>query len=156
MGRQQMRNGDNAHALDRRSFLKLSAGGAASLALLGVGTQLAGCSQQTASVADGYRWLTNADLSFIKVLIRGIAGPALATAGNDADTLVNEGARRADLCLDALAAPAQKQVRQLFDLIQWSPFRRLAGGVRQPWSEADRRVGQEGVSTCCVRWSPYQ
>src|SRR3546814_13665001 len=77
MGRQQMRNGDNAHALDRRSFLKLSAGGAASLALLGVGTQLAGCSQQTASVADGYRWLTNADLSFIKVLMRGIAGPAM-------------------------------------------------------------------------------
>src|SRR3546814_18085651 len=132
MGRQQRRNGDNAHALDRRSFLKLSAGGDASLALLGVGTQLAGCSQQTASVADGYRWLTNADLSFIKVLIRGIAGPALATAGNDADTLVNEGTSRADLCPDAHAAPAQKQGPQLFDHLQSSPVRRLDGGVSQP------------------------
>src|SRR3546814_19128830 len=93
MGRQQMRNGDNAHAMDRRSFLKLSAGGAASLALLGVGTQLAGCSQQTASVGAGYRWLTNADLSFIKVLISGIAGPALATAGNAADQIGGESCR---------------------------------------------------------------
>ncbi|HEY9544753.1 MAG TPA: hypothetical protein VIR56_02030, partial [Solimonas sp.] len=36
----------------------------------------------------------------------------------------------------------QKQVRQLFDLIQWSPFRRLAGGVSQPWSEASAADAQ--------------
>lgn len=137
-----MRNDDDAHALDRRSFLKLSAGGAASLALLGAGTQLAGCSQQSARVAKGYRWLTDADLPFIKVLIRGVAGPALLAARTDAGTLVDEAARRADLCLDALGAPAQKQLRQLLDLIQWSPFRRFAGGVSRPWSEASASDAQ--------------
>lgn len=126
----------STHALDRRSFLKLSAGGAASLALLGTGIQLAGCSQQTARVANGYRWLTDADLAFMKALIRGVAGPALLTAAADADVIVDEAAHRADLCLDALGAPAQKQLRQLFDLLQWTPFRRLAGGVSRPWPEA--------------------
>ena len=47
-----------------------------------------------------------------------------------------EGVRRADLSLDALGGPAQKQLRQLFDLVQWSAFRRLAGGVARPWEQA--------------------
>lgn len=127
-------------ALDRRGFLKLSAGGVASLALLSASTQLIGCAPQTARMASGYRWLNDADLAFIKVLIRGIAGPALATAG--ADTIVEEGARRVDLCAEALGAQAQKQLRQLFDLLQWSPFRRLAAGVSKPWSAASAADAQ--------------
>ena len=123
--------------VDRRGFLKLGLGGSIALATLGVGTQLAGCSQQAAAPAEGLRWLTAADLPFVKLLVAGVAGPALPTDAQAAETLIAEGVRRADIALDALGAPAQKQLRQLFDLAQWAPFRRLAGGVSRPWNEAD-------------------
>lgn len=127
---------DPSAALDRRGFLKLSAGGAASLALLGFGVQLSGCSQQTATVADGYQWLTAADLDFVRALVAGVAGNALPADAVVAQTLIAEGVRRTDVALAALGTPAHKEVRKLFDLLQWSPFRRLAGGVTRPWHEA--------------------
>ncbi|WP_028081669.1 hypothetical protein [Solimonas soli] len=129
---------DHAPAgIDRRGFLKLGLGGSAALALLGGGAQLAGCSAQTAAPAAGMRWLTAADLPFARALLMAVAGPALPADAQAARAIVDEGLRRADLALDALGAPAQKQLRQLFDLVQWSPFRRLAGGVSRPWAEAD-------------------
>jgi hypothetical protein len=123
-------------ALDRRGFLKLGAGGTAAFALLGAGVQLAGCSQQTARAADGFRWLTEADLAFARLLVAGVAGSALPADAAAAQAMIDEGVRRADLCLDALGTPAQKELRKLFDLVQWGPFRRFAGGVSSPWNEA--------------------
>ncbi|MFT4047904.1 MAG: hypothetical protein QM661_14595, partial [Solimonas sp.] len=80
--------------------------------------------------------LTRADLPFVRLLVAAVGGAALPADAQAAAAIVDEGVRRADLCLDALDAPAQKQLRQLFDLLQWAPFRRLAGGVGRPWTEA--------------------
>lgn len=125
-----------ATALDRRGFLKLGAGSAAAFTLLGASVQLAGCSQQAAPAAAGFRWLTAADLPFARLLVAGVAGSALPADPAVADAALEEGVRRIDICLDALGAPAQKEVRKLFDLLQWAPFRRFAGGVAKPWTEA--------------------
>jgi len=122
--------------LDRRSFLKLGLGSTAALAVLGGSAQLAGCSTRDRMPAQGFRWLTDADLPFMRLLIAA-SGPALAEDAQATAAIVEEGVRRADLALEALDKPAQKQLRQLFDLVQWAPFRRLAGGVSRPWREAD-------------------
>ncbi|NKF22160.1 hypothetical protein [Solimonas marina] len=122
--------------LDRRGFLKLSAGGATTLALLGAGVQLSGCSQRSAAVANGYRWLTASDIHFMRALVAGVAGNALPADPTAAGAIVDEGVRRADIELAALGAPAQQEVRKLLDLLQWTPFRRFAGGVTRPWAEA--------------------
>jgi len=121
--------------LSRRGFLQLTAAGAAALAVLGTATQLSGCSQQHSPAAAGYQWLTDADLPLLSVLIKSVAGPSLP-GGDAGAAVVTEGLRRIDLSCMALGGPAQAQLRQLFDLLQWAPFRRFAGGVAKPWPEA--------------------
>lgn len=124
------------HGLDRRDFLKLSAGGLASLSLLGLGTQLSGCSHPIGTPAAGFQWLQTEDLPLLRLLVAACAGPALPEATQSREATLQEGLQRLDQSLLALGTPAQQQLRQLLDLLHWAPFRRLAGGVSKPWSQA--------------------
>lgn len=122
--------------LDRRQFLKLSAGGAASLALVATGAQLAGCSSPPAATAGGYAYLTEADLALFRVLLPAVNGSVWPTAAIHRRGVETEALRRIDLCCAALDPAARAQTRQLLDLLQFGLFRRWACGVSMPWSEA--------------------
>lgn len=126
---------------ERRDFLRLSLAGSLSLAALGFGAGLSGCSRKSVASAAGYRWLNAEDLVFMRTLIAGVAGPALSP-GEAGRAEIEEGLRRADLSLSALGAPAQAEVRKLFDLLHWAPFRRFAGGVSRAWADADAQDAQ--------------
>lgn len=130
-----MNQADTGRGLDRRDFLKLSAGSLAAFTVLGGALQLSGCSRRNAPAAAGYQWLGAEDLPLFSLLIAVSAGPALP-GDAAAQGVIGEGLRRIDLACAALGGPAQQQLRQLLDLLHWAPFRRLAGGVTRSWPEA--------------------
>lgn len=118
--------------IDRRRFLQLSTGAAATLALLGASAQLAACGRGAAAAAPGYGFLTAADLVLFGALLAPVNGPALPV---DAE-LRAEALRRIDLACVGLEAPARAEARKLLELLHWAPFRRLACGVNTEWGAA--------------------
>ena len=117
--------------IDRRHFLKLTAGGMASLAVLGTSAQLAGCSSAVAP-APGHAFLTPADLALFAALLPVVNGEAFP----DAATVRDEALRRIDLACISLDPPARAEARKLLDLLHWSLFRRLACGFSADWTTA--------------------
>ncbi len=117
--------------MDRRHFLKLTASGVASLAVLGTSAQLAGCSRAVAP-APGQTFLTPADLALFGALLPVVNGAAFP----DDAAVRDEALRRIDLVCISLEAPARAEARKLLDLLHWGLFRRLACGFSADWTQA--------------------
>lgn len=117
--------------LDRRSFLKLGAAGAAALATVSFSAALSGCGRREHAAAQGFRWLRDADI----VMLRALA-PVVLDGVALADTDVEASLRRADHLLGRAGTPAQSEVRKLFDLLQWAPTRRFVAGLSHDWNQA--------------------
>lgn len=121
-------------ALDRRGFLKLSAGSAALLSAGVFTATLVGCANHEPP-AQGFVYLRAGDLALFAALAPVILDKALPEKDRKAhiDALL--------LGIDAtamrLGAPAQKQLYQLFDLLNTGLTRRLTTGITKPWAEAD-------------------
>ena len=81
--------------IDRRQFLKLSAGSTATLALLGASSQLTGCSAAVAP-APGLQFLTPDDVALFTALLPVVNGAAYPAA--DAAALCNGSTRLARCC----------------------------------------------------------
>ncbi|MEK6806611.1 MAG: hypothetical protein AABY95_08180 [Pseudomonadota bacterium] len=128
--------------MDRRSFLKLSLAGSAALSAAGLTATLTGCSGAP-TPATGFQFLRDADVTLFRALIPQVLdGIALDAAAAE------ECLRRIDLGCFLLEAPAQSEVRKLFDLLNTGLLRRLTTGVSKSWDQA----GAEEVQTFLARW----
>jgi hypothetical protein len=128
--------------LDRRSFLKLGLAGSAALSVVGLGAALTGCGKSEQAVAQGFRFLRDADLVLLKALV-----PVALEGRPDAGIAV-DGLRLLDELLLRAGTPAQAELRKLFDLLHLTPTRWLTTGVRKPWDQA----GADEIRAFLARW----
>lgn len=119
----------------RRSLLQAGVFGSVALATAGVAATLSGCGGHNAPAASGYQFLRDADLPLMHALIPAVLGSQLPAAGAERDRLLDDLLQRIDLSGHRLGPPAQKQVRQLFDLLNLRASRWALTGVGS-WEEA--------------------
>ncbi|HUP92618.1 MAG TPA: hypothetical protein VM074_10260 [Solimonas sp.] len=122
--------------LDRRTFLKLGAWGAAGLQTAGIAAALTGCHASDGAAAQGFRALRDADLALFRALVPAVVGKALPPDGAPREAMLGETLKRIDLAVLRLDPPSLKAATQLLDLLNMGLTRRLLAGVRQPWAEA--------------------
>lgn len=127
----------------RRSFLKVGVAGSVLLGTAGIGTALSGCGRSEQASAQGYRFLRDADLELLTVVMPVmLAGLPLDAQTGTAALHVLDG------LLVRAGAPAQGELRKLFDLLSFGPTRGLTTGVWRSWSEAST----EDVERFLRRW----
>lgn len=138
------------HAIDfsRRNFLKLGATGSAALATVSLTATLAGCGARDQAAAQGFRFLRDADLELFRALIPVIVAGALPEPAVEREPLIAETVRRVDDACYRLGAPAQAQLYQLFDLLDFRLTRAAATAVLGRWSEA----GPGDIEAFLQRW----
>lgn len=129
--------------LDRRDFLKLSLTGSAMLAAGGAVATLSGCSGRSEPPAQGYFFLRTADVTLFTALLPQLLSSMPLDAANFSEVL-----RRIDGACVLAQAPAQAQLRKLFDLLNTGLTRRLTTGVRGDWSHASA----EDIRAFLQRW----
>ncbi|AEI81944.1 hypothetical protein CNE_BB1p05240 (plasmid) [Cupriavidus necator N-1] len=108
----------------RRSFLKAGVAGSVLLGTAGAGMALSGCGRSEHTPAHGYRFLCDTDLELLSVVMPVmLAGlPLDAQTGTAVLHLL-------DGLLVRAGAPAQRELRKLFDLLSFGPTRWLTTGV---------------------------
>lgn len=121
--------------MDRRSFLKLGAASSAALTGISLTATLTGCTESLPENSD-WKILREGDRIFLKsifpVLLKGIL-PTEIAAKEDA---LNKMLRCADGVVFNLDPHNQKQMIELFDLVNFSVSRSLTTGVWSKWDEA--------------------
>ena len=120
--------------LHRRDFLKLSAGSAALLSAGALTATLAGCSKAHAP-ASGYAFLRTADVVLFTALTPAVLGSMLPEPDRAAH--IERVLKGIDATAVRTLLPTQSALYQLFDLLNTGLTRRLAAGVKQPWSETN-------------------
>lgn len=134
--------------LSRRSLLKLGLAGSVVLGAAGLGAGLSGCHRREESAAQGHAFLHDADLHLFRALIPAVTAGTLPSEAAAREARMLEILRRIDGGCMLLGAPAQKELRKLFDLLNFGVTRRLAAGVSTPWSE----VGVADADAFLNRW----
>jgi hypothetical protein len=140
--------GDEALLESRRSFLKLGVAGTLALGTVGFGAGLTGCHRREEAAAQGYKFLRDADLILFRALIPAITDGTLPTEAAAREARMLEILMRIDAGCWRLGAPAQKEVKKLFDLLNFGLTRRLAAGVSSPWDE----VSAADAAVFLERW----
>ncbi|MGH8540838.1 MAG: hypothetical protein ACRETW_10085 [Stenotrophobium sp.] len=120
----------------RRSLLKLGVAGTFVLGTVGFVAGLAGCHRREEAAAQGYRFLRDGDVALFRALTPVVLDGGLPSDPAQAAERVQEVLRRIDQGCLRLGAPAQKDVRKLFDLLNFWPTRRLAAGLGASWNGA--------------------
>lgn len=120
----------------RRELLKLGVAGSVALSAVGLGAALGGCGRREAASAAGFGWLRDAEVALLRALIPAILDGALPPAGAGRDAQLAETLQRIDASAQRYGAGTQHALRQLFDLMNFAPTRRLLCGVG-PWAQAD-------------------
>jgi hypothetical protein len=132
----------------RRSFLKLGVAGTLALGTVGLGAGLAGCHRREEAVAQGYLFLRDADLALFRALIPVVTQGTLPVEAAAREARSVEILRRVDAGCWHLNAPAQGEVKKLFDVLNMGITRRLAAGVSTSWDKASA----DEVAAFLERW----
>jgi hypothetical protein len=123
--------------LSRRSFLKLGLAGSVALGTTSLVAGLAGCGRREQAVAQGFRFLRDADVELFRALTPVVLGDALPQDAVIHDPLVAETLMRLDGACFLLEPHAQAELVKLFDLLHLRITRWLTTGVSSPWSVAE-------------------
>lgn len=134
--------------VNRRSFLKLGLAGTVVLGTASLGAGLAGCHRSEIAAAAGFSTLRDADVALMRALTPVILAGALPAAGALHDAQLAEILMRLDMAFQRMGSPTLKELRKLFDLLNWGVTRRLVAGVPAPWSEAS----PEQIEAFLQRW----
>lgn len=139
-----------AEILDRgrRSLLKLGLAGTVALGTVSLGAGLSGCHRREESTAQGFQFLRDADLQLFRALIPAVTAGTLPAEAAAREGRIVEILHRIDVGGLHLGAPAQKEVRKLFDLLNFGITRRIAAGVSTSWDQAS----EAEVSAFLDRW----
>jgi len=133
--------------VDRRSFLKLGAASSAALTGISLTATLTGCTESLPENSD-WKVLREGDRIFLKssfpVLFKGI----LRGETVDKEDALNKMLRCADGIVFNLDPHNQKQMIELFDLVNFSVSRSLTTGVWSKWDEAS----EEDIEHFLNKW----
>lgn len=117
----------------RRRFLKVGLASTAVLATVGATTGVVSFKRTSNQpVAAGFQFLRPADVAFFTAVVPAILGSSLPA---NQPQLVHDVVLRIDDTCMRLGSPNRKELSQLFDLLNFAPTRRLAAGIKQPWSD---------------------
>ncbi len=127
----------------RRRFLKTGLGGALLLGTVGTTAALNGCSStpagrihgasQQASSSYQFRFLTLSDIDLFRALLPAIVGPGLPKQAADRDRTIETTIERIDAGIFNFGPANQKELRQLFDLLNFAPTRVTVARVWSSW-----------------------
>lgn len=147
-----------ALTLGRRSFLRTGLGGTLLLGTISVTAGLGGCASApmnrlgaVATRMDAryrFRFLTSDDIELLEALLPAILGSALPTGDSARRRAIAGTVERIDAGIHSFGPANQKELRQLFDLLNFSPTRITIARVWSPWP----RVTPEQANAFLERW----
>ncbi len=133
--------------MDRRSFLRTGMGGALFLGTVSVTAGLSGCA--TAPAGRGYttledvsrssyrfRFLTEDDIVLFEALLPALVGPALTEEPEQRRAQIRDTIERMDAGIHQFGPANQKELRGLFDLLNFSVTRVTIARVWPGWANA--------------------
>lgn len=126
--------------VDRRGFLKLSAGGAAVLAAGSSVALLSGCSSGPSGPTEGYLHLRRSDLEVLRIWTPVILHEDSRPNG-DAD--VELAIQRLDGLLESVGPVGQKMLGELYDILHLGAFRWWVTGY---WRDPAKLSNEEKVA----------
>lgn len=111
-------------------------------ALLGAGLAapaaafLSGCQHAGQPPAAGFRFLREADVALLRALMPVVLDGALSAEAHTRARVMDATLRTLDGMLYRVGPSAQRELVELFDLLQFGPARWLATGMRPDWPQA--------------------
>lgn len=128
---------------DRRSFLKAGMGGAILLGTVSITAGLAGCATAPAGRLSAvgtrmdaryqFRFLSRDDIQIFEALLPAILSPALPEQPQAKRLAIAATIERIDAGIYNFGAPNQKELRQLFDLLNFGVTRVTIARVWSSW-----------------------
>ncbi|MCG7198214.1 hypothetical protein MD273_00610 [Marinobacter pelagius] len=132
--------------LDRRSFLKTGLGGALFLSTASVTAGLSGCGSAPAGRVSAvgtrmdasyeFRFLTTDDIQLFEALLPAIVGPALPEQSQAQRVAIAGTIERIDAGIHNFGPANQKELRRLFDLLNFGLTRVTIARVWSSWPNA--------------------
>jgi len=145
-------------SLNRRSFLRTSLGGALFLGTVSVAAGLSGCTTAPADRLGAvetrmdaryqFQFLTTGDIELFEALLPAILGSALPEQPNAKRMTVAGTIERIDAGIHKFGPANQKELRQLFDLLNFGLTRVTIARVWPSW----RNVTTEQADAFLERW----
>lgn len=136
------------HDEARRSFLKIGLAGTVALSTVSLSAGLVGCHRAEEATAAGFGALRDADLVLLRALMPVILAGALPNEAAVREAQIAEVLMRLDYGLQRVGAPTIKELRKLFDLLNFPITRRLAAGLPVKWQAASA----EQIEAFLQRW----
>ncbi|MEX2476263.1 hypothetical protein [Marinobacter sp.] len=131
-------------SMDRRSFLRTGLGGALFLGTASLGAGLSGCATAPAgrlSAVDTrmdasyrFQFLTREDITLFEALLPAIIGPGLSEQPEQRSQAIAATIERIDQGMVQFGAANQKELRQLFDLLNFGLTRVTIARVWSSWA----------------------
>jgi hypothetical protein len=150
--------GLNSVSLNRRSFLRTGLGGALFLGTVSVAAGLSGCATAPADRLGAvetrmdaryqFQFLTTGDIELFEALLPAILGSALPEQPNAKRITVAGTIERIDAGIHKFGPANQKELRQLFDLLNFGLTRVTIARVWPSW----RNVTTEQADAFLERW----
>src|SRR5690554_4370630 len=133
-------------SLNRRSFLRTGLGGALFLGTVSVTAGLSGCATApagrigaVASRMDArytFQFLSADDIELLEALLPAILGSALPEQASTRRMAIAGTVERIDMGIHKFGPANQKELRQLFDLLNFGPTRVTIARVWPAWRDA--------------------
>ncbi|WP_417515679.1 hypothetical protein [Marinobacter sp.] len=150
--------GLNSVSLNRRSFLRTGLGGALFLGTVSITAGLSGCATAPAGRLGAvetrmdaryqFQFLTTEDIELLEALLPAILGSALPEQPNARRPVIAGTVERIDAGIHKFGPANQKELRQLFDLLNFGPTRVTVARVWPSW----RNVTTEQADEFLERW----
>ncbi|WP_417502225.1 hypothetical protein [Marinobacter sp.] len=135
--------GQDSISLDRRSFLRTGLGGALFLGTISVTAGLSGCATSPAGRLGAvetrmdaryrFQFLTADDIKLFEALLPAILGSALPEQANARRMAIASTVERIDAGIHKFGPANQKELRQLFDLLNLGITRVTIARIWSPW-----------------------
>ncbi|WP_372965201.1 hypothetical protein [Marinobacter sp.] len=139
----QNQTADNKTGQSRRSFLKTSFGGALLLGTISVSAGLSGCATAPAGRVSAvgsrmnasyqFQFLSKDDIALFEALLPAMLAGALPEEPNQQQFAIADTLERIDQGIVKFGAPNQKELRKLFDLLNFAPTRVTLARVWSDW-----------------------
>jgi len=136
-----------AHALSRRTFLRLGTWGTLAIATTS-GAVLTACSSAPPTASKGFSFLRDGDLSLFSALIPVVLGDMIHSQSHNYQALVVNILKNIDGACANLGNKAQTEIYKLLDLLDGKITRWLTTGVYAGWPQAT----PEQVKNFLNRW----
>lgn len=126
---------------DRRSFLKVSAAGAAALSTISAGAWVSGCS--TDKAAAGMHVLRQSDAELLRAMIPAVMKGKITPQNSSG---IDSTLQSFDVMMADLSPGVIKVVREAFDALTFAPTRALLAGQWGSWTGASLEDAESALA----------